>query len=366
MSEQEKSENRSTENVAGHVNASVFRILDASFNRAQEGIRVVEDYARMVLDDGFLSRSLKQLRHDLTAACQPIDLAGRLQSRESEIDVGRDVHTESEYQRADDTSLLRSNMSRVQQALRTIEEFSKSAFPSVVAGVEQLRYRSYTLEKAIFNTRFNVDRLQQAKLYVLLDAGGETGPEFPKLKSLVSALVEANVDLIQLRDKSLGDRELVAAGRVIGELTRDRSTRWIMNDRIDLAFAADADGVHLGQDDLSVHDARRILRSGKLVGLSTHSIDQAREAVLLGADYIGVGPVFPSQTKSFDEFPGIDLVRSVCGEIALPSFAIGGVAASKLDSLRAAGCQRVAVGSSICNANDPAAAAREVCAKLNE
>jgi thiamine-phosphate pyrophosphorylase len=346
------------------TDTATLRTLDASFNRAQEGIRVVEDYARMVMDDRFLSSQLKQLRHDLTVACNPIDIVGRVQSRESEVDVGRHSQTESEYQREDSLSLLRSNMSRVQQAVRTIEEFSKLAFPTVVAAVEQIRYRAYTIEKAILNTTYNVKRLQEASLYVLVDACGETGPDFPRLESLVADLVAAEVGLIQLRDKTLTDAAIVAAGKAVGAITRHSKTLWIMNDRIDLAVAANADGVHLGQDDLSVHAARQMLRAGKLVGLSTHNICQAREAVMLGADYIGVGPVFPSKTKSFDQFPGVEFVKEIVSEITLPAFAIGGIDSENVHRLTESGCRRVAVSSAVSKASDPVAAARSLIGKL--
>ena len=347
----------------GTVPASVLRILDAAINRSSEGMRVVESFARMVLGDTFLSRQLKQLRHDLVQSCQCIDTISRIQARDSEGDVGRNVQTESEYQRENFESLIRSNMTRVQQATRTIEEYSKSSWPSVAKEVEQIRYRAYTLEKAILGTAFNQSRFEGAHLYVLVDACGEsTG--FARLKKLVASLVEAGVDLIQLRDKSLSDRELIAAGKLIGSLTRDSKTQWIMNDRADLCAAAGADGVHLGQDDLSVHEARMLLSSNQFIGVSTHSIVQARQAVIDGADYIGVGPVFESQTKSFDSHVGVGLVSSVIAEVSLPAFAIGGIDASNVADVVKSGCHRIAVSSAVCKANDPATAAKALLENL--
>ena len=345
------------------VSMPVMRILDASINRASEGLRVVESFARMVLEDTFLSRQLKQLRHDLVQSCQCIDTISRIRARDSEADVGRNVQTESEYQRENFESLIRSNMTRVQQATRTIEEYSKSSHPSVALEVEQIRYRAYTLEKAILGTAFNRSRFEEAHLYVLVDACGETS-QFAKLEKLVSTLVEAGVDLIQLRDKSLTDRELVAAGKLIGSLTGDSKTQWIMNDRADLCAAAGSDGVHLGQDDLSVHEARMLLNSNQLIGVSTHSIEQARQAVIDGADYIGVGPVFESQTKSFDSHVGVELVSSVVSEVSLPVFAIGGINASNVADIVKTGCHRVAVSSAVCKSEDFGAAAKGLLQRL--
>src|SRR5207237_9328533 len=127
------------------------------------------------------------------------------------------------------------------------------------------------------------------------------------------------------RDKRLADRELLARARQLRELTNGTSTLFIVNDRPDLARLSQADGVHVGQDELSVKDARSIVGLHALIGVSTHSIQHARPAVLDGANYIGVGPTFPSGTKSFARFTGVDLLQAVASEIRLPAFAIGGV-----------------------------------------
>lgn len=343
--------------------AAVVRILDAAINRSCEGLRVVEDYCRMVLEDRFLSQELKKLRHDLVDTCREFDSRSRLLARDSELDVGRAIQTDAEYSREDLESILRANMTRVQQAARTIEEYSKTLAPEIAKGVEQIRYRAYTIEKAVFQTAFNRARFAEAKLYVLVDACGETRG-FEKLRSLVSSLVEAKVDLIQLRDKRLSDRELVAAGKSIAELTAASETSFVMNDRADLCVASGADGVHLGQADLSVHQARLLLRSHQFIGVSTHSLDQARQAVIDGADYIGVGPVFQSQTKSFDAHVGVELVAAVTSEIALPAFAIGGIDLSNVEGVIESGCHRAAVSSAVCQSDDPSAAARELLCRL--
>ena len=169
-------------------------------------------------------------------------------------------------------------------------------------------------------------------------------------------MVRAGVDLIQLRDKTLTDRELVEAGKLIGSLTRESKTLWVMNDRADLCVSSGADGLHVGQDELSVHEARMILRPNQFIGVSTHSLAQAKQAVTDGADYIGIGPVFKSQTKRFDSHVGVEIISSVISEVTLPAFAIGGIDASNVGDVVEAGCRRVAVSSAVCNADDPTAA----------
>ena len=251
---------------------------------------------------------------------------------------------------------MTANFKRAQQAIRTLEEFSKSESETTAKAIEQIRYRSYTLEKACRLALRAETIFAPVSIYVLID-GCQWSKTCPanqsrvlendwrdsQLAKTVQALVDAKIDFIQLRDKSLSDRQLIAAGRVIAELTRDTQTQFIMNDRADIAVACGADGVHVGQDELSVADARRIIGPNKLIGVSTHSLDQARAAVLEGADYIGVGPVFASQTKSFSQQVGTALVKTICDEVSLPAFAIGGVDLTNANQVAAAGCGRVAV-----------------------
>jgi thiamine-phosphate pyrophosphorylase len=134
--------------------------------------------------------------------------------------------------------------------------------------------------------------------------------------------------------------------------------------RPDLAALAHADGVHVGQGDLPVKAARTIVGPDALIGVSTHWIEQARRAVLDGANYIGVGPTFPSGTKQFDQFPGLELLRAVASEIRLPAFAIGGVGPDNLAAVLETGVGRIAVSSAVLGALDPAGAAALITQQL--
>ena len=137
-----------------------------------------------------------------------------------------------------------------------------------------------------------------------------------------------------------------------------------MNDRPDLAVLAQADGVHVGQEELSVKDARSIVGPDMLVGVSTHNIEQARQAVLDGADYLGVGPTFPSGTKQFEQFPGVELLRAVAAEIRLPVFAIGGIERQNLGRGIGGRFPRIAISGAITSAADPVQAAKELLERL--
>ena len=168
--------------------------------------------------------------------------------------------------------------------------------------------------------------------------------------------------MVQMREKGLPDRRFLELAKWIREWTAEAGALFIVNDRPDLACLAEADGVHVGQGDLSVHEARKIIGIDKLVGVSTHAIEQAQQAVLDGADYLGVGPVFSSRTKTFDQFAGLEYLEQVATEIALPAFAIGGIGMENVGQVLGAGARRIAVSSEICSAESP----ELVAARLKE
>jgi thiamine-phosphate pyrophosphorylase len=346
--------------VVPHDQVAMLRVLDAAANRAGEGLRVIEDYLRFVLDDGHLTGICKAIRHDLTAVLAVFPATLRHHARDTQADVGTQLTVSGEQARGDSASVAQASFKRVEQSLRSLEEFAKPQSVEVAEQIEQLRYRVYTLERATDLTRDALERLAETRLYVLVDGG----PDLRSFERLIESLVEAGVGAIQLRDKNLADRELLARARRIAELTRNSSTLFIMNDRPDLAALAGADGVHVGQDELSVKDARRIVGPHSLIGVSTHSIEQARAAVLDGANYIGVGPTFPSATKEFAEFTGPQLLRQVAAEIRLPAFAIGGITIENLPQVLSAGFSRVAVSGAITAAADPPRAADKMLALL--
>ncbi len=335
-------------------NPSLFRILDAAANRAGEGLRVVEDYLRFVLDDRFLTCEAKQLRHDLAAALERLPSTERHLARETLADVGTTITTAREAKRADGEAVVAANLKRVEESLRSLEEYGKVVDTVFAATMETLRYRAYTLERAIDVTRVSLVRLTDTKLYVIVDGRGSVD----QFDCLVESLIDAGADIVQLRDKRLSDRDLIGRARRLRALTRGTKKLFVMNDRPDIARLTDADGVHLGQDELSVKDARTIVGPRALVGVSTHSIEQARQAVLDGANYIGVGPTFASSTKEFEAYPGVELLRAVANEIRLPAFAIGGITLETLGKVLAAGMHRVAVSAAISDADDPVDAAR--------
>jgi thiamine-phosphate pyrophosphorylase len=353
-----------TSGAAESEAVAMYRILDAAANRAGEGLRAVEDYLRFVLDDPHLTAACKHLRHELHDALARIPAAARLAARETQADVGTRITTPQEATRRTLHDVAMANLRRVQEALRSLEEYSKllrgDGAHTLPATFENLRYRCYTLQRLVGINQSSRARLAAARLYVLID-GCESPQSFERL---ARALIDAGVHVLQLRDKRLTDRQLRQRAEALRLWTRDRATLLIVNDRPDIAALVGADGVHVGQEELRVKDARRILGTRPLVGVSTHNIQQAGAAVADGADYLGAGPVFASTTKSFDALAGLDYLRAVAREITLPVFAIGGITLENVGQVLETGIRRVAVSAAVCQAPDPAAAARAFLDKL--
>jgi thiamine-phosphate pyrophosphorylase len=178
------------------------------------------------------------------------------------------------------------------------------------------------------------------------------------------AILRGRAVSLLLREKEMNDDDFLHFAEQMRTICRDAGALFIVNDRVAISKLAGADGVHVGQDDLPVVEARKLLQRGKTVGVSTHNIDQAQRAQADGADYIGVGPIYRTDTKGYEQGVGVGFIREVAGEISIPFFAIGGITLERLDEIIAAGCSRVAVSSAIIAADDVAAATRQFKEKL--
>ncbi|QDU94278.1 thiamine phosphate synthase [Lignipirellula cremea] len=352
--------NEPSPDPAQEPSTPIWRILDANANRAAEGLRVIEDYLRFALDDGLLSGGVKNLRHDLAEAISTLPSRELHAARESQQDVGASLATPSEYRRESLPAIAAANFKRAEQSFRALEEYAKPVSVELARKMESLRYRLYTLEKAVSSLEQAGERLADCRLYVLLDGRVDSRA----FEQMANQLIAGGAAILQLRDKRLSDRVLLERALQLRALTRAAGVLFIMNDRPDLAVLSQADGVHLGQDELTVKQARTIVGPQRLIGVSTHSLEQARTAVLEGADYIGVGPTFPSTTKQFASFPGVDLLRQVAAEIRLPAYAIGGITLDNLDQVQAAGFPRVAVSGAILQASSPQTAAAQWRSRL--
>jgi len=199
------------------------------------------------------------------------------------------------------------------------------------------------------------------RLYVILDRSVAGGRD---LDTILAAALDGGAEMIQLREKTWPSGMLFPLAQRLRARCRAARVPFIMNDRVDLALAVDADGVHLGQDDLPPAAARALLRPGMILGLSTHSVDQAKAAQAAGADYVAVGSMFPTASKLEFQLVGPALARQVRPVVQAPLIGIGGITPDNVGEVITAGADGVAVISAICAAPDPAAAARRFVAAI--
>lgn len=205
-------------------------------------------------------------------------------------------------------------------------------------------------------TRKRLFDFSDVHLYVVT-APPADGRSYP---DLVARACAGGADAVQLRDKKISTRDLLRLSRELQSICDQTGTLFLLNDRVDVALAADVDGVHVGQDDLPVREARRLLGHRKIIGCSTHSSAQALAAVGDGADYISCGPVFATPTKPDYSAVGLELVRDYKRLVRLPFVAIGGIDGTNLDRVISAGADRVAVVRAVSGAADVASAARDL------
>ncbi|MCE9618391.1 MAG: thiamine phosphate synthase [Planctomycetes bacterium] len=331
---------------------SEHRLLDAAANRAREGLRTLEDVLRFALDRADLLERAKQVRHRLAAALGRFP-AGLLEAHRDAVgDEGRHVRTEREMERGDLRDVAVAATKRATEALRSLEEVGKMVDAAFARDIAAMRYLMYDLERdAILALGSPLRR--QPRVCVLLT---ESLCKRPWMEVLRGAL-EGRADMIQVREKNLTDRALLERVRRIREVAHAANALVVVNDRTDIALAAGADGVHLGSDDISIREARKLAGMGLLLGASTHDTSEALAAVSEGADYCGVGTIFASGVKP-DRAPcGVGLVTEFIRHYPrVPHLAIGGITVENIGQLAAAGCRGVAVSSAVCAADDPAAA----------
>lgn len=331
------------------------RILDASANRAREALRVLEDGARFLLDDRALIEEFKQLRHRLRELVETLPPGLLEHSREVDADQGRTVTTPGEFIRDNTEAVVRAAAARASESLRSLEEWSKTVRPETARGFEAIRYRSYEASAALITGLAR--RSAQWRVCLLLTEAACRAP----WQQVLEAAIDGGVDCIQIREKELSDDTLLQRVRKTISIARPRGVSVVVNDRVDIALAADADGVHLGQGDLPLAEARDLAGDRLLIGSSTHGPEEVAAALEAGCDLVGVGAIFPSRTKqTLDSSGPAFFERFIAEHPGLAHLAIGGIDARGALKLARLGCRGVAVSSAICEAVDPARAAREI------
>jgi thiamine-phosphate pyrophosphorylase len=323
------------------VQPSLYRILDANLDRSREGLRIIEEWCRFGLDNAALTEECKTLRQEL-ARWHTADL--RVE-RDTPGDAGTALTHPGEAQRASLQQVLQANLCRVQEALRVLEEYGKVDKPDMAAACKQMRYRVYTLESQLIR-HDQQQQLRDAGLYLV------TSPS-EKILTTVEAALQGGLTLVQHRDKEADDEVRLAIARQLCDLCHRYNALFIVNDRVDIALAVGADGVHLGQQDVPLALARQLLGAQRIIGRSTKNPDELHRAIAEGADYIGVGPVYATPTKAGRAAAGLDYVRYAAAHATIPWFAIGGIDQRNVSEVLAAGAERVAVVRAIMQSDQP-------------
>lgn len=333
------------------MDPAALRILDANFNRAREGVRVLEEHARFALEDSELTERLKELRHDLAELAGVLAGPRALECRDTPGDVGTSISTSSEMHRGSVVEVAAAAAGRLSESLRCIEEYGKLVDASAAVRVESLRYRLYAIEQEMFVTSPRRRRLREALLHVLITESLTRGDWLTVCRKVLAA----GADVIQLREKQLADRELIDRARQMRELTCAHDALLFINDRPDIARLTGADGVHVGQTDLPVSEVRRIVGPTMLVGKSTHSAEEITAALEEKPDYLAVGPMFASPTKPEVSVQGPALLAHAARVTDLPIVAIGGITATNAEQLHVRPPFALAVCQTVIAATDPAA-----------
>lgn len=341
-------------NFQSFMQPALYRILDANLDRAREGLRVIEEWCRFGLEAVDLTEQCKHWRQELGQWHHP-----ELRSaRNTPDDPGTELTHPQEALRSSIEQVLQANFARVEEALRVLEEYGKVYRSEMASAVKQMRYEVYTLESRLLSIHRR-QRLESARLYLVTSPSDD-------LFTTVEAALKGGLTLVQYRDKEADDLVRLRNAEKLRQLCREYDALFIVNDRVDLALAVDADGVHLGQDDLPLEWARRMLGQHKIIGRSTHSPEQLESAIVEGADYVGVGPVYETPTKEGRPAAGLDYVRHAAKHCSIPWYAIGGIDIQNIHEVLDAGAERVSVVRAIMRSDQPTYATQFFVAQLDQ
>ena len=349
------------------------RMIDANLNRSSEGLRVLEDVARFLLNDAELRQRLRTLRHDLAQETKSLRV-GLLSQRDSEHDVGHPypIPPAEKELNMNTTSLqglldlVTANAKRVEESLRVVEELAKLPHISSMlnsASFEQARFALYDLERDLISRISRRDKIERMPgLYVILDRQFLVGRDE---MDIARQIIEGGARVIQLRDKQSKKRDLFLVAQKLKELCSQADVLFIINDYLDLAIAVDADGLHIGQEDLPLPVVRRELPVDKIVGCSVTTLVQATKAQNEGADYIAVGSIFPTTTKKGATVVGVDILKEIKRTVLTPLVAIGGINQNNVGEVTAAGADAVAVISAVMGEKDVRGVVQKLVAKMD-
>ena len=340
------------------MNTETLRIIDANINRLGEGLRVLEEFARLALNDIALTRQLKNMRHKLVNIDDEMQKQ-LLQARDAAGDVGSSMDAADEDKSRDVSATIIANARRVQESLRVMEEIAKT--PGLGLDSEEYRkarFELYTIEKTLLFRILRQEKIQKlAGLYVVIDTEWLKGRSHIKI---TERAIAGGAKVIQLRCKERSAREFLSIAGDLKKVCSEKDILFIVNDSLEVALAAAVDGLHVGQDDLPAAVARKLLPIDMILGCSVSTVDEAKKALADGADYLGVGAIFRTATKESAEAVGTERIKEIKKSVNLPMVAIGGINKDNLKEVIKAGADAAAVISAVLGAEDVEKATRQL------
>jgi thiamine-phosphate pyrophosphorylase len=340
-----------------------FRLVDASLNRIAEGLRYLEDVSRFLLDDASLTKRLKTLRHSIVTSDWHFQKT-LLDARDAEDDIGAGLKVSAQDEIHDMLSSIVANARRVQEALRTLEEFSKVSKISknlTSRRLEQARFDIYTIEKELCGKLLRQDAANRIDgIYSIIDSQALRGRDHV---DVTRQIIRGGASVIQLRDKTLDHGKLLPVAQAMKQVCTENGVLFIINDYLDLALVVKADGLHVGQTDLPVSVVRKLVPIDMIVGCSVDTASEAKKAQAEGADYVAIGAIFPTPSK---EAPivGLKRLRQVKKAVSVPVVAIGGITLQNIGEVKSKGADAAAVISAVLGAHSPEKAVKQLIKKF--
>lgn len=313
-------------------------VIDVNLNRLTESLKFLEDYIRFEMKVPVLLSRIRIMRKEFFQFKKMLPIENLISHRKSETDPGRKSAFDN-IPRINEQDLIFANFSRAKESARIIEEILRQRNKKLMRNIKKIRFQIYDLEKLVIETR---QKKFNPQLYAIID---EKYLNRLPLKKMINILEHNGATMLQLRIKNLSDREFYNYAIKIKKLIRSPRLKFIINNRVDIALGINADGVHLGQDDIPVSHARKILGEKFIIGASAHSFKQAIDAQNAGADYLGVGAIFPTMTKYDAKVCGLDLVNQLSKKIEIPIIGIGGINNKNYQKVIRAGASGIAVAS---------------------
>jgi len=318
--------------------------VDVNINRLDESLKFLEDVVRFSIKNRELLNYVRAARKEFLSIKKRLPLIDIIISRESQQDLGRPARFDAVTKKSPEELIL-ANLMRAKESSRILEEISKSDGLNISQQIKELRFKIYDIEKKLASC---LKKEFDPKIYAIID---EKYLGTYKLEEMISILKDNGATMIQLRIKSLTDYEFYRYATKIKKLLSKSQVKFIVNNRLDVARAANADGVHLGQHDMPIRSARTILGEAGIIAASAHNLKEALTAQTNGADYLGVGSIFQTQTKPEAKISKIETLKAICKGVSIPIIGIGGITDKNFLQVLNAGASGVALSAYLFEGN---------------